>query len=337
MCVCPTPAIRAEGLPILSSPGDLCRAAHAPPNHRPSPGGTLVSPTCPLLPFRVRFRAEPAPSTATSSSTQGDGRSRPLRPSGMAYSRGYPDPDSGSLRLQLDCGEQRPGPLSGPYRTKAAKRTMVRSWRKKHSPASRSLEAAAVPSAMPGGRRTPDRAGGVWAAACKPCLRGHRLLPAPRKEGGKQGRGEGPEAAVGKGGGIPSQPGQLEGEGFVCFALLRSAFRWLPLPGRVCCAPGVQTPKRKRKRKEPNKRVAARVWEAAVVTPCRAELGLRGPRAGPGSPRGERLRAGAVVVAGPLGAAAGKMRALAQPLRGAAALGRSSRPQTSARCCWGGV
>lgn len=131
-------------------PGDLCRGQHARLPATSPPWGahsTPGSPTCPLLPFRVWFGA--------SSSTQ-----EMLHPSGTAYSRGYPDPGSGSLRLQLDCGEPRPGSLSGPYRTKAAKRMMVRSWRKKHSPARRSLEGAAAPSAIPGGGATNPKSGG---------------------------------------------------------------------------------------------------------------------------------------------------------------------------------
>lgn len=57
------------------------------------------------------------------------------------YSRGYPKVGLGSLWLHLGSVEQRLE-LSGLYRTKVAKRTMVRSWRKKHSPERCSLAAA---------------------------------------------------------------------------------------------------------------------------------------------------------------------------------------------------
>lgn len=181
------------------------------------------------------------------------------------------------------------------------------------------------------------------AAPCKPLLRGRRLLPAPRKDRGKQGRGEGPEAAVGKGkGGWGSPPGrgQLEGAGFVCFALLRSAFRWLLPPGRVCCAPGAQTPKRKRKRKEGAQR-APRLWETAAVASGPARLGLWGPGAGLGSPHGERLGAGVAVVAGPPGAAVGTLPAhspFAVPRLREAAAGPKPQPGTAPggfRVCFG--
>lgn len=109
-----------------------------------------------------------------------------------------------------------------------------------------------------GGQQTPNRAGGSLqtppvgppAPARTPegsrqtrARRGARGCCWQRKRGKEKGGGPLP-------GGVPSLPGQLEGEGFVCFALLRSAFRWLLPPGRVCCAPGAQTPKRKRKRKK---------------------------------------------------------------------------------------
>lgn len=306
--------------------GDLCRGQHARLPATGPPWGahsTPGSPTCPLLPFRVRFGA--------SSSTQ-----EMLHPLGTAYSRGYPDPGSGSLRLQLDCGEPRPGSLSGPYRTKAAKRMMVRSWRKKHSPARRSLEEAAAPSAIPGGGGNKPRIG--RAAPCKPLLWGRRLLPTPRKDRGKQGRGEGPEAAVGKGkrvGGVPSRGGsppcRASWKARGLFALLSSARLSVG-----CCRRDVFVvrPERKPQKgrgRERSRRSAPRLWETAAVAPGPARLGLWGPGAGLGTPHGERFRAGVVVMVGPLGAAAGTLRALTQPLRGAAAPGSSSRPQTSAR------
>lgn len=138
-----------------------------------------------------------------------------------------------------------------------------------------------------GGQQTPNRAGGslqtppVGPPAPARTPEGSRQTRARRGAGGccwqrKMGGG------VPSRGGVPSLPVQLEGEGFVCFALLRSAFRWLLPPGRVCCAPGAQTPKRKRKRKEPKERASPLGNGCGGSRPCQA--GTLGTRSRVGDP-----------------------------------------------------
>lgn len=139
----PDPNIPFLGLALQKSLQHVCFARSA---KRQCPTLQLDVPS-PVTPEAVTGlqpeRCHPVPSPRQKGSL-------PPRPRG--YSRGCWKAESWLLRLQFSCGGHGPGLPPGLYRASTAKRRMLRVCRRKHSPESRSLEAA-VCSGMSGGSR----------------------------------------------------------------------------------------------------------------------------------------------------------------------------------------